>query len=509
MYVKKLWMQCKDKVFSGIDGWSAALLISCLVTFFFVYLRPVTSQDFWFHAAAGADIEQTHTLPHTIAYAFGAVKNNVFIVHSWLGSRLIYLGMSAWGYHGMIILKALLFACLFGLAALWVYLESRIGFFALLALALLVIGFMGRYALRPELFAFLFFMVHIGCMRLFSQSAQYRYVFIALGLFPLWVNTHPSFWVGLYIILAFALHDIFSRTNGSVVSALGSALLPWGCIIAAFVAASFINPYGPMLHQHTLSAIFFSSGIQGFALEWKPFYSSYYAGSLVQLLNTILFMVIGLLWWHKRYEMPLWGHFLCIPFYLLALSSQRFTAFLVLAVLLPFAHCYAACFDATKTRFYMQIGAVIVLSMLLFGIIKEAQSDHRVFSLSYRGDFSEKAIEKIFQLDIKGPVWNYAGYGGQILYFFAPRLEVFIDGRLDAYGGDHIRFYKQFYHQSWHKIYGFFKDHGVHVAVLPPDAIITLKTLRIYEAFLKHGWCVVYQDQTTVILSDNLTCESV
>lgn len=502
-------MRHKGRVISNTTVWNVVFLLTCVFAFIVVYVSSIIAQDFWFHAAIGADIERTHVLPQTIAFAFGPVKDNFFLVHSWLSSRWLYLGMSELGFHGMVMIKALLFALLFGLAAVWTYLESRVGFYALLALALVLIGFMGRYAFRPELFGFFFFMVHLGCMRLFSKFGQYRYVFVALGLFPLWVNVHPSFWVGFYTVAVFALHDVFSKTKSEVFRSTQSALLPWGCVFIAFVAASFINPYGLALHLHTLHAILFSKAIQTYALEWLPFFSHHYYGTVILLCNTMLFMVVGLLWWHKRRIMPLWGHLLCIPFYLLALSSQRFTAFLVLAVLLPLAHCYADSYHPLKARFVAQVGTLIVLSLLLFRAIEQTQTNAPLFDLSYRGHLSEKALGYIAQQHIKGPVWNHASFGAQILYFFTPSMEVFIDGRLDAYGDAHIRFYKYFLKQPWYKVQQFFLENGIHVAMFPPNEFGALKQRGVYNAFRKDGWCIVYHDPTVVMLSDNMVCEVV
>ena len=73
-----------------------------------------------------------------------------------------------------------------------------------------------------------------------------RYLWLLPPLFVVWVNTHGSWLIGFALLIAFAFAGCCNFHAGRIESVRRSVaeLKQLMCVIAASMAALFLNPYG-------------------------------------------------------------------------------------------------------------------------------------------------------------------------------------------------------------------------------------------------------------------------
>jgi tetratricopeptide (TPR) repeat protein len=217
-------------------------------------LRTVGDNDMGWHLATGRWIVQHHAIPRTDVLSFTSAGTEW--TYPPFAGVLLYLFYSAFGYAGLSWLCAL--ACL----AVVAYLLRR-GELASALLAMLAVGSIAaRTAPRADLFSTVFFALFLG-----ELWAYYRGLRSRLWLLPvimlLWVNLHPGFIAGLAAIGAYLLVEasdlLFVARRSAAVARLRRSW-PW---LAASVAITIVNPWGPKIYAAALGMLDTGGSSQG------------------------------------------------------------------------------------------------------------------------------------------------------------------------------------------------------------------------------------------------------
>ncbi|MGH9432381.1 MAG: hypothetical protein ACRD3T_12650, partial [Terriglobia bacterium] len=154
--------------------------------------------DTWWHVAVGQTILTHHALPVSDVYSFTA-PGSAWIAYEWLGEVLMAAADRAGGLQG-------LEGLLLGLASMWVlllwgfaYVRTRNVKASFVAVILLLPLAAVQFSLRPQLLGYIFLLLTLIVLEKYQQGSRWVLWVLPL-LFAVWVNTHGSFVLGLFVI---------------------------------------------------------------------------------------------------------------------------------------------------------------------------------------------------------------------------------------------------------------------------------------------------------------------
>ena len=212
-----------------------------------VFATPIADTDFWWHLKTGQYLSEQHRLPFPDPFSYTASKDATArfnLTHEWLAQLLMYDVYAAGGFTAIAVARAVLLACICGIAGYIAALSTRrvwVGIAARLATASVMVAFAAD---RPALVTFLGVAVFIAIL----ETRRYLWSLPVLAL--LWANCHGGFFLGWVVLAAYCVRD---RTL-------------WKVSLCA-IAASIVNPNGfgviAMLFRYRGSAM------QSSLLEWQ------------------------------------------------------------------------------------------------------------------------------------------------------------------------------------------------------------------------------------------------
>ena len=181
--------------------------------------------------------------------------------HEW-GAGVLALFVGRWmGGAGLLLLK---FTAAFGSLLLTMQVAQMrgasialLGFLAPLSIHLLFLGFLP--AVRAQAYSFLF-TAALLCALESARRGHAGWLWLWLLIFPLWVNLHGGFVVGLGFVALFALEQAIARQP------IGSALLA----LNGMTLEVFLNPYGVRYLDYLARALTMA---RPRIPEWGPLWS--------------------------------------------------------------------------------------------------------------------------------------------------------------------------------------------------------------------------------------------
>ena len=331
----------------------------------------------------------------------------------------------------------------------------------------------------------------------------------------LWVNLHGGFFVGLVLLITYAIGAaagelVQGRRRNAWVRARKYLLTAGACAIA-----SLVNPYGSRLHVHVaqyLGASFYLQRISEFqSIDFHSFTAAYFETLLVLAIAAAAWHLVAGRWVHVLLLLS-WSH--------LALFSVRnIPIFVVVSApgiglaLCEWLEYVGSCHSL---QWPGKIGAN--LAELETGLRIIANSHGRkhwhlvpcltvlaaALLLSHPGrvrplhaefDRNRFPVDAATFLSLKdSPVRLYSSWqwGGYLIYRLWPSVRVFDDGRTDFYGPafveDGLRVWNAY--PDWAAILA---RNRVNAALLPIDsALATVLRERV-------DWKVVYSDRVALL----------
>lgn len=245
---------------------SLLFLLAAVSLFLFLFLfalRDIYDYDYWWHVAAGKYIVQNRSLIRADVFSFTA-SGATLIDPYWLAQIILYLLGSA-----VVVIKSAIICATFAIALLVVSREMRFSVVTLALLFVAVFSASERFLERPEIFSLIFTAIFFAILLRWEKRGS-RLIFLLPALLVVWVNLHPGWVVGIFLILCFLLGWIVERFFGiSAPAARSRRTRSLVFVLLLCALASFANPYGLSLVLHPfslgLSHQFASSG----ALEWQ------------------------------------------------------------------------------------------------------------------------------------------------------------------------------------------------------------------------------------------------
>ena len=476
----------------------------------------LTDSDTGWHIRTGEWILRNGRVPAVDIFSFTRPCSPWF-AWEWLSDVMMAAVHHAAGLRGIVLLSLFLLSltstCIYRNAVA----ESG---HRLIAITLTSLGMAAstiHWLTRPHLVTPLLAAVFLGTLIRVERTGKTHLLLVLPPLTVLWVNLHGGFFVGIVLLITYALGSFVEdliRENGVRVSTRAKQ---YALTAVACLAASLINPYGYRLHIHVAQYLGTSFYVQRITEFQSADFHSFSAG----YFETLLALAIAAAFWHlasgRLIQVMLllsWTH--------LALFSVRNIPIFAVVAAPGIASALRerlenACSSSSlnwprrfrgslselenglqliashskRDRFHcIPCLAVLTLAVLLAypGHLKamHAEFDRNRFPVLAASALSQQTTSKSIRLYAN---WQWGGY---LIYRLWPSLKVFDDGRTDFYGPAFVQDGLDVWDAkpNWSRILA---QYDVNAALLPVDSALAT-VLRE-----RPDWTPVYQDQVAVL----------
>jgi hypothetical protein len=497
---------------------SAFFFISIFVLF---GSKLVCDNDFWWHLKTGQYIVEQRELPKSDPFSYAPFFSprkgmESFVLTSyWLSQALLYGTFKAFGFSGVLFLKAMIYTAIFFVQWLWMKREKVPD-----SLGYALIGF-GVYVMlftfpgeRPQVVTFLFAVTVVFLLEEFRRHGKWLPVLPAIMV--VWANIHGGFFVGIVIIVVYLIIGgiELGRRKLLLPGYSYKKLLAWGLLS---IVVSSVNPN--TYHVFPLLLDVNNSAVVKDVTEFQNIFTILtqyrFTGPVVFTGIIVIFAVTGLIANRRRLD-P--AHVVLLAGVVIGgCLAYRLFAFTV-AIGVPIIGIYLGkSINAlsSKTFFenrknyisYFIHAAVSIVSIAIIGLfIKERMFLENDYN---RTLFPVKAVDFIENNYVRGDIFNNYNAGGYLIWRLYPQHKVFIDGRaisdeayeeylvvLSGYAASSPDV------QGWEQVLDRF---GLQVILINPLDEVTGDILPLISALIaSDAWRLIYYDGRDVIFVKNV-----
>jgi hypothetical protein len=384
--------------------------------------------DTWWHITVGEQILKTHIWPTADTFSFTA-RGAHWIAYEWLGEVFLAITARAGGLVGLAWLQKAMVVALTLLLYLYSYLVSGNSKAACIASAAVLPIAPVAFALRPQIFGYIFFLLTLICMQQFRRGYEKALWFIPV-LFLVWVNTHGTFVFGLLVIGIRWITGFFNFRLGELTGAQMSHRQSIKLLLTFLfcVLALWITPYGSQIAANPIEmAISQPINIEGIQ-EWQPLSLTNSVGVYILIFVMGLFLAQVILRFSYTIEemtLLLFAMYAAFAHLRFAMIFVLLTAPIVAANLARWVPPY----DPSKEKYALNL-TLISLVIAAFCIFRPSErSLQRLVAI----DYPVYAVEYLREHPQPVPMFNEYGWGGYLISQLGPAQPVFIDGRADLY----------------------------------------------------------------------------
>jgi hypothetical protein len=236
---------------------------------FFASLVPLPPNDFWWHLKIGEILFVQKTIPTSNLFSWTLPPDHPFVYGAWLGELLLY-GLYHLGKLELVIFaRNILISLTFWLVGVEIKRRSSSWRIGTLGIALLAAMTLNNLVVRPQIWAWLVFMIFFVILsRYADQQIDHYWLFVCPILMVFWVNAHGSYILGGVLLGIFfigeAIRTVFRMTNALSRNQVGWILL---CGILTGVAI-FINPQGLNTVNYVIN-LMTDQPSQNLIIEWQ------------------------------------------------------------------------------------------------------------------------------------------------------------------------------------------------------------------------------------------------
>ena len=386
--------------------------------------RKLADPDLPWHLAVGRAVVATRSFPaaDSFSYTFPGKR----VPYEYVSEVLLYLARRAAPDFG---LPALLASCI---AALLLLMRARskrssgaLDWFVLAA-ALIALG--PWLLVRPATMGFPLLAAELLILERHRRGGGRRELLALIPLQALWANVHAFAVLGAALIAFYGLYCVLCRFAGSPRSALlpraeGRDAAAVSAAAAAAAAATCLSSFGPEIFLGPLRV----AGHERYIAEWTPASFQILIHYDPALLLLTLLALAALLWGRGE------GGRRFPNLYFLGLTSVSLCMALFRFRLSPIFIIAAAPMLAERlwplVRSWRSAPLLAAAMGLIVPIGLAAQAASPLGSGFDPGWIPVAAGDFIEAHQPQGPVWNNLAFGGYLIWRFAPKIPVFIDGR--------------------------------------------------------------------------------
>jgi hypothetical protein len=456
--------------------------------------------DTGYHIRAGEYILNTLSFPRYDMFSYLSPPLP-WTAHEWLSEIIMAVVHRSFGMTGLVIFFAFLISFAFFLLFKIIRSNNSNIVTTISIVIFAAAASQMHWLARPHIFSMILMIVWYYILDLYHyQDRNYLYLFPFIMI--VWVNLHGGFMggfmlIGIYLLGSFAGY-LFPKGNDKEIHLQRCKTLALTTI--ACLAVALVNPYGfhILLFPFKLTAAkFLMDNVSEFASP--NFHASYVKSFEFLLLFTIALIgrsrlrlniietVLLLLFTHMslysaRY-IPLFA-IIAAPIMVRQLqtieeqSSGKFAAFMRKRA------TNIAAIDASATGYFWPLVSVLVVISLAFSGAIEFKFDEKIKPVA--------AVEFLKKEKIPGHMFNNDEFGDYIIYSAHNQYKVFIDGRLDMYGVNNLKEYRNVtnFKQGWEEV---LVKYSISWIIYPADSEFSRFLLMHPE------WKLIYADKVANI----------
>jgi len=398
--------------------------------------------------------------------------------HEW-GAGVLAFFLSKWlGGTGILLLK---FAVAFGAIALALRvaelrgaMPAVLGFLAPLGICLSYLGFLP--AVRAHAYSFLFSAALLWAFET-DRRGNRRWLLAAILCFPLWVNLHAGFVVGLGFVFLYAVEQAM------VDKPYRHILL----VLAMFGLGTLVNPYGSAFFKYLVRALTMA---RPRIPEWGPVWSLGWplAIAYVVAVLIVVYSVVSARTW----RIP--GILLIAVTAVEALLHRKFLPFFAItwiAYVPALFHGTAAgvwlqSFSRRRRRFLL-IACGTLTVVCLVTAIRTPFWKAQVPQVANEASYPVGAVEYLRQQNFHGNVMVPFRVGAYVSWKLYPAVKVSMDSRYEvAYPDDWVERSFLFYQgaEGWQST----------LTAYPTDLVLTRKNAPVRALLERTDWRSAYTD---------------
>ncbi len=228
--------------------------------FAFLNTSPIRPHDFWWHMQAGKEILATGHIPAVDTLSFTATGRPYTYWVYWLMEAALYLFYSIGGPALVILVHSLSITAAYGLLLHLCRREAGAWRPAVPCVLFAAAQGVNDWNVRPQAIAFPLAALVLWAIYENRRSLRWRWLIILPVSLLIWVNSHPSFVIGLMLLGVWLLSESIAIRQ--------RLLRPALAMMASGVACLF-NPRGPGIITY-LGSMSQSPVIQNLVWEWRP-----------------------------------------------------------------------------------------------------------------------------------------------------------------------------------------------------------------------------------------------
>jgi len=466
--------------------------------------------DIWFHIKTGEYILLHGAVPHHGIFSYTAA-DRPWVVHQWLAAVIFHLVFKAGGCLGLLLLRSVLLAIIFGFLFWISWVRSRSFYLSLYVTVLGIFGTLEFWGERGYLWMYLCFLMYLyalwACRRACLASPRpkpFRFLWPLPLLMLFWVNTHGAYPLGFALMAAYGIGDWLEERfrPGQPASPFPEGHCHFRrALLAIAIPTALAVPLNPNGLQITrfVFQLLQTSTITDWIQEWQP---TDFHDLVLYLPFAILLASFLLAFRRKTFGWP--ELLICAAMFHLALSAIRHIPLLYFAVCPMIAEAFPTReewmrkFPALSRSFsassqsesaLLNWTALLLFVVLLFILAPKGTG----FRDCARPDaYPIAAADYIERHRIPAPILNDDGWGGYLMWRFGETRPVFHDTRAELYGEDlGMEFIRtRFLMPGWKRI---FEKYPIKAVLWKPkDPLVEAL------AYLP-GWEKVYSDKVAVI----------
>jgi hypothetical protein len=412
-----------------------------------IFLMAITNinheNDIFWQIRMGEEIVLRHHFPTRDIFSLPAY-GEIWTLHEWLPSVIFYLIYTYCGAGYLIIFKALVIAATF-LFFLLLFNRHKVNLYlSFLTLGLTaLVNTRGLWVVFPSIFEYFFLALGLYIIEIYTESKS-KYVLMSIIILNIfWVNSHGSFFLLTAILGAIIFGSLFSEWLQKKLS----FYKPYGFIaeikerkmlLVPFFASLVIplatpSGYWTAIYPFRISFSSFTAYVSEYQKFWHVWNWNW--ADFVHGITLILMISIVVLFLLSIKHLNIIDLLLFIIFSGLALSAVRHVAIFALAALYIIARYISFWFGEYRGIFKRTLLKDILLIIFIIFFIYYYKLNIVGFGLSFSEDgYPKKIAELINENSLSGNMFNHYNYGGYLIWKM-PKYKVFIDGRLEMYGG--------------------------------------------------------------------------
>lgn len=422
-----------------------AVLILLALCFIVFALHNIVAYDIWWQLKTGQLVRESGW-PATDPFSYG-FPGRVWIEIRWLYCVVISLIYEHLGLNFLIVAKVLWLLC--AGAVFWLVGRGKALWAVNFGILCAIVTMHQRLVIRPELVTFAFLAVTLLCLRRFQVNKDRRWLYVLPVLQILWTNSHTLYVLGPVVMWIFvaaewmgtlvpsAFPDSPERIKGKDWQLLAMAA-------AASTLACFLNPYGvngALFAVELFTEIQSNNVLGGIITEFRsPLAVPGWTLLFVGYIAVIVISAAGFLL--RRSEMsPSWLMLWTAFLYLSILAERNLPLFGIVAAVTVMLN-YGALAVPNRIRWASRIGCALFTVVMIPAVAgnyyyRSVDPDRRFgFGVAERR-FPIRAMAFVQSENLPRPVLTTLGESAFMLFEGGPK-SVYIDGRLEVYGGDNV-----------------------------------------------------------------------